>query len=340
MNQTLAPVDPPLQGSSETNDPIPISMAFRNCVGQSKFPIAKQLEIQSFACTQNLDILHLSCKIDKDTFSQCGFLTSHFNIFNSNKPDNLFYGTASLIRSDLDVTYIHKDDDGRIIVFDAAGCTWANMYIPCGSGRIARENRENYFGSIIPQIMIRWLGQGAAGGDFNSIIHLQDSKKLPENTLSPSCKLLVNAFLWSDSYRILHPTVEQFSRYHSCNGEGATRIDRASQWGELKISEAAYHSISFSDHLSLKVSYLLPHKLDRHLTPQTEPSFKIHPCVVIDELFQTRLRTAMAEWTRVKESGANIITGWQYMVKGGIKFIANARSKELKKGINEATQHA
>ena len=39
----------------------------------------------------------------------------------------------------------------------------------------------------------------------------------------------------------------------------------------------------------------------------------------------------MAEWMRVKESGANIITWWQHMVKGGITFLANARSKELKK---------
>ena len=115
------------------------------------------------------------------------------------------------------------------------------MYLPCGLGRIARENRENYFGNIIPQLMIRRLGQGAAGGDFNSIINLKYSKKYPENKLSPTCKLLVNTFLWSDSFRILHPKAVQFSRYQSSNSKGATRIYRAYQWGELKVSEAAYH---------------------------------------------------------------------------------------------------
>ena len=143
--------------------------------------------------------------------------------------------------------------------------------------------------------------------------------------------------MWSDSYRTLHPRAEQFSRYQSSNSEGATRIDRAYQWGELKVSEAAYHSISFSDHLSLKISYLLPHDLDRHLTPQTKPSCKIPPGVVKDDIFQTRLRTAMAEWMRVKDSGANIITWWQHMVKGGITFLAKERSKELKKELNGRT---
>ena len=300
---------PPLQGTSDESNLIPLTIAFINCVGQSKFPISKQLEIQSFICAQKIDILHLQeCKIDEDSFSQCGYLNSNFNIFSNNKPDGSFYGTASLVRSDLEVTNIHTDDDGRVIVFDAAGCTWAKMYIPCASGRIARENREEYFGNIIPQLMIRWLGQGAAGGDFNSIIYLKDSKKYPENKLSPTCKLLVNSFTWSDSYRTLHPRAEQFSRYQSANSEGATRIDRAYHWGEIKVTEAAYYSISFSDHLILKISYILPHDLDRHLTPQTKPSLKIPPGVVKDDIFQTRLKTSMAEWLRVKASGANVIT--------------------------------
>ena len=179
MNRTLAPVDPPIQGTSDESNPIPLTIAFINCVGQSKFPISKQLKIQSYVCAQKHDILQLQeCKIDEDSFSQCGYLTSNFNIFTNHKPDGSFYGTASLVRSDLEVTNIHTDDDGRVIVFDAAGCTWENMYLPCGSGRIARENREKYFRNIIPQLMILRLGQGAAGGDFNSIIDLKYSKNI------------------------------------------------------------------------------------------------------------------------------------------------------------------
>ena len=131
MNLPLAPVDLLHGPSNEESVPIPISIAYINCVGQSKFPIAKQLEIQSFISAQNLDIIHLQeCKIDEDSFANCGFVSSNFNIFSNNKPDESYFGTASLVRSDLDVSNIHKDDDGHVIVFDAAGCTWANFYLP------------------------------------------------------------------------------------------------------------------------------------------------------------------------------------------------------------------
>lgn len=161
----LAPVVPE-PGPSEDDhyvSHIPNNMAFINCYGQSEFPVSKQLEIQSFACSNSLDIIHLQeCKIDEDSFAQCGFITSNYNVF-SNKPDGSCYGTASLVRSDLDVSKIHTNDNGRILIFNAAGCTWANMYLPSGSSRIARASREEYFSLIIPQLLIHRLAQGAAG---------------------------------------------------------------------------------------------------------------------------------------------------------------------------------
>ena len=135
------------QGPSDDDpytDSIPVNIAYINCYGQSKFPISKQLEIQSFICQNKLDIVHLQeCKIDEDSFAQCGFLTSNFNVFSNNKPDGSFFGTASLVRSDLDVTSIHTDDDGRVFVFNAAGAistsrpALAEMLEPAGRSTVA-----------------------------------------------------------------------------------------------------------------------------------------------------------------------------------------------------------
>ena len=48
-----------------------LNIAFINCVGQSKFSLAKQLEIQNFIKSQRLDILHLQeVKIENDSFSE------------------------------------------------------------------------------------------------------------------------------------------------------------------------------------------------------------------------------------------------------------------------------
>ena len=40
-----------------SEDSTPIIVAYINYVGQSKFPISKQLEIQSYVCTNKIDIL-------------------------------------------------------------------------------------------------------------------------------------------------------------------------------------------------------------------------------------------------------------------------------------------
>ena len=145
MNPRLAQV-PPLagpqgqedehhDGASEQN--IPIQIAFINCHGQTKFNISKQLEIQSFICQNYIDILHLQeCHIDQNSFQQCGFITSNFNIISNNTPTDSCYGSASLIRSDLTISDIHKDELGRTIIFNAAGCTWGNLYLPSGTGGV------------------------------------------------------------------------------------------------------------------------------------------------------------------------------------------------------------
>ena len=229
----LVPVARHVGPSDDDTDsaPIPLNVAYINCYSQSKFPISKQLEIKNFICQNNLDIVHLQeIKVDQDSFSQCNFISMNFNIFANNKPDGSHYGTASVVMSDLDVTDIHTDNDGQIIVFNAAGCTWGNFYLPSGSSRNARASREEYFSLTIPQLMLHRLPQGAARGDFNSIIVASDSKKNSQSKMSPSCRNLVGACSWIDSYCRLHPKTNQFSRYQNTDADGATRINRSYQW--------------------------------------------------------------------------------------------------------------
>ena len=81
-----------------------ICVAYINCVGQSKFTVSKQLQIQSYIKSGNIDMVHLQeCKIDDESFANCHFLRSNFNIFSNNTPNDTCYGTASLVRSDIEV---------------------------------------------------------------------------------------------------------------------------------------------------------------------------------------------------------------------------------------------
>ena len=117
MNPQLAPNPNVVGYTRDKTCDNKINIAYINCYGKSKFLIDKQLEIQSYVCTNKLDIIHLQeCRIEEDTFAQCGFLTS-----------NSYFGTASIVRSDLPVSNIHTDNEGRVLIFDAAQCTWGNF---------------------------------------------------------------------------------------------------------------------------------------------------------------------------------------------------------------------
>ena len=151
-----------------------IVVAHINCYGQTKLPVSKQLEIQNFVSVNKIDILHMQeCLISDETFQTCKFITSNFNNIPNNTPTLTHFGTASLVRCDIEISNIHRDDQGRAIVFDAVNCTWANLYLP--SGNQQKQLREEYSSRIIPQLLSRKLASGSAGGDLNCITASLDS---------------------------------------------------------------------------------------------------------------------------------------------------------------------
>ena len=146
-------------------------------------------------------------------------------------------------------------------------------------------------------------------------------------------KRLVSVFNWKDSFRILHPDAREFSRYysHDRTGLGASRIDRCYHWGDLAVTEANYTSLAFSDHLGMILSFCLPDQMTKLLSPKSRPFFRTSPEVVVDEQFRAKLKTSMAEWQEVRSHGVDILIWWEKLVKPGIRKIALARGKELKK---------
>ena len=190
-----------------------LTVAFMNIHGQTKLPIAKQLQIEDFLKYTNIDILHLQeIEISEETFSECDFLSSSFNIISNNSTNK--YGTASLIRSDLDYRNVHCDTSGRAIVFDIGEITFGNLYAHSGSDGLSRANRESFCAETIPNLLLNSQPNGCMGGDLNMIIDKCDATKNPETKMSPTFKRLVRSFNWVDSFRVLHPSDIQFSRYY------------------------------------------------------------------------------------------------------------------------------
>jgi exonuclease III len=104
-----------------------LSLAYMNIRGQTGLTITKQVQIESFLHTYKPDILHLQeIDISEDSFSSCDFINSSYNIICNNAINK--YGTASLVSSELEVSNLKFDTEGRIIVFDIDNATFANVY--------------------------------------------------------------------------------------------------------------------------------------------------------------------------------------------------------------------
>ena len=168
-----------------------------NIRGQTGLTRAKQVQIETFLTTNNLDVLHLQeINIVEDSFSNCETICSSFNILSNNAASK--YGTASLIKTDLISENILMDIEGRAIVFNIGSLTCANLYLPSGTDGAYRNKRENFFSETIPQLLLNRLDNGLIGGDMNCITHNIDCTHHPESKKSPTLSRLIKT-CWTPS---------------------------------------------------------------------------------------------------------------------------------------------
>ena len=307
-----------------------LKIAYLNCHGQTGLSLSKQLQIEDFIKQNKVDILHLQeTFIEEDSFSQCKFISSNFNIIHNNSHNK--YGTASLVKFYLPAQDVILHHSGRIILFNIENITFGNVYLPSGTDAPSRTSRENFCGEILPTLLVNALSHGVVGGDWNSIIAKEDCTKHPDAKMSPCLRRLVQTFNWRDDYRFLHPRESSFSRYYSQDrgGFGATRIDRSYSFGDIVPQEASYVSVAFSDHLSHIVSIRLPSSFSSKMNPKSRAFFKTRPDIVKDTIFKTRLAKSMEEWQAVRQFGVPVMTWWEVLVKPGIRNLAIQRTKEV-----------
>ena len=116
-----------------------------------------------------IDILHLQeSDINADTFSDCNFISSSFNIIINNSESK--YGTASLIRSDLNFENVRCDTAGRAIVFDIGNISFGNFYAPSGTDGQSRANRENFCAESIPNLLTNSKPSGSVSRTKKTLV--------------------------------------------------------------------------------------------------------------------------------------------------------------------------
>ena len=109
-----------------------LTVASMNCHGQSKLEVPKQLYIQNYLLTNNIDVLMCQeTRIDDQTFEQCNFIRSNYNIIKNNAANS--YGTSVLVHVNLSLSDVKYDTDGRIIIFNIDDITFCNVYPKAGT---------------------------------------------------------------------------------------------------------------------------------------------------------------------------------------------------------------
>ena len=301
-----------------------------NIRGQTGLHSSKQKQIEDFIKKKEIDVLHCQeINIEDTSFSTCNFIAANYNIISNNAMNG--YGTASIVKNDYPVQNLKKDTEGRCIFFSIDELTLGNVYLHSGTDAVSRGGREKYCSEVLPQLLINRKEVGCVGGDWNSITDRNDCTRNPDSKMSPSLKHLIQVFDLKDSYRSLYPTQAAYSRYYSNDrtGEGASRIDRNYQWGGIRAVGAEYESIAFSDHFVHTVTLELSQDMSKIISPKTRPFFKTSPEVVMDKVFQDRLKIAMSSWQEILDRGLMILPWWELVVKPGVKKIALTRTKEM-----------
>ena len=92
-----------------------LTIFYLNIRGQTKFYDDKQQQLQDLIMHYGCDIIHLQeTDFNDDTFKNCSFIKSNYQVISNNSATG--YGTASLVKNDLDAENIRCDTEGRIIV--------------------------------------------------------------------------------------------------------------------------------------------------------------------------------------------------------------------------------
>ena len=134
-----------------------------------------------------------------------------------------------------------------------------NVYMNAGTDAASRTSRENYFGEMIPNLLVNRSLSGCIGGDWNCIIDKKDATNHENAKMSPILSRLCRSFSWYDSHRLIHPSTEDFSHYYTFGESiGATRIDRQYIWGNVDVIKSEYISSAFSDHFGLLTQIKVP----------------------------------------------------------------------------------
>ena len=317
-----------------------LTVGFLNILGQSKLKQSKQDQIQFILQYHKIDILHLQeTNILEGAFDFCPFIANNYQILAQNNDSG--FGVCSLVHKKLATENEILHPSGRLIAFDVCNLTMINVYLPSGAETSAKNQREEFCGVTIPNLLLHGQKSGLIGGDWNNITNPADCSHHPEQKVSPTLKKVISLLKWKDCYRLLHPKSTTYSHHYNRQMagqglvQGGSRLDRAYRWGEVQVLDAGYSPVAFSDHMLHLVSVVGP-ATSYQADPRFQPYFKIRPDIAKDDGFKLKVSEIVLSWSKAKAKMP--LLEWWDLVKRDIrqeaKKLTRERSKNKKARLN------
>ena len=132
-------------------------------------------------------------------------------------------GTGLVWKTSLPVSEVYNVIDCRGQLLKLGDYSFLNIYAPSGSQN--KQSRRSFFGQEI-FILVKGFDKNIPilGGDFNCILTPKDTEKNFNDKKCPALKELVESFNYSDPYRFLNPSGEEYT--FSRPNCAASRLDR------------------------------------------------------------------------------------------------------------------
>ena len=299
-----------------------------NIRGQLTFGHSRILQLEDFVKQYNIDVLNLQeTDFKEDVFQDNDFLFSNYQLIINNSPKG--FGTATLLKNDLEFDNVKMDTCGRLISYDLTDIdiTGCNIYLQCGITKEHRESRDLYSSKIIPEIFHNRKHSSFITGDWNCIVSKTETTRNADNKISTVTQKMISTLGLVDSYRKIFPRDDKtMSFYYQYPSPGSSRLDRIYH-SNLEIASIGYIPCSLSDHMALVCSYIVPANRDTRL-PKNKPYQKISEEVARDKVYNIRLKHCVEGIMLIRENKDPQVT-WEKMIKPSIKKLARQRSKEI-----------
>jgi exonuclease III len=164
---------------------------------------------------------------------------------NTNLLDITELGTGMIWKSHIPVSDVTSVVQSRIQMAKLGPYTLLNIYAPSGSNH--RQERRDFFGQDIFNLVRGSSSFPLIAGDFNCVLSAQDTERNFSDKKCPALTDLVRGFNYADAFRIVKPNAVEFTFHRpKC---AASRLDRfyVPQYLLPHVQDVHHHA-SLSDH--------------------------------------------------------------------------------------------